>query len=112
MNNLVDMDDIKQLEQLGPKERPEVVLDYTKNEFGEIHIDISYDQELSMERKKLEKNSNPLYDNIIFIFLDGISRRHFTRAYKKSAEFIEKFMSYNGINNEKVLIKSTMDSNF
>lgn len=55
MNNLVDMDDIKQLEQLGPKERPEVVLDYTKNEFGEIHIDISYDQELSMERKKLEK---------------------------------------------------------
>lgn len=101
MNNLVDMDDIKQLEQLGPKERPEIVLDYTKYEFGEIHINISYDQDLSMERKKLEKNSNPLYDNIIFIFLDGISRRHFTRAYKKSAEFIEKFMSYDGINNEK-----------
>jgi len=45
----------KAISQLEPKERPEIVLNYTKNEFGEIHTNISYDQELSMERKKLEK---------------------------------------------------------
>ena len=101
MNNLIDMDNKEVLEKLGAKEKPEVVLDYTKNEYGEVNINVNFDQELSTERKNLEKDSNPLYDNIIFIFLDGISRNHFARVYKKTAEFIKKFMPYEGINNNK-----------
>ena len=101
MGNLVDMDNQEQLEELGEKERPEVVLDYSNNKYGEINITINYDEELSKERKKLENNNtNILYDNVIYIFLDAISRNHFTRVYKKSAEFIEKFFKYEGINNE------------
>ena len=54
MDNLVDMDNAEQLELLGKKEKPEVVLDFTKNEYGEVDININFDKELSKERKKLE----------------------------------------------------------
>ena len=101
MKNLVDMDNKEQLDELGEKEKPEVVLDYTKNEYGDINININYDDELSKERKKLEEKTNPLYENIIFIFFDAISRNHFSRVYKKTSEFIEKFFKYEGANNEK-----------
>ena len=101
MQNLVDMDNKQQLDELGEREKPEVVLDYTKNEYGDIHININYDDELSKERKKLENITNPLYENIIFIFFDAISRSHFSRIFKKSCEFIDKFFKYEGISNEK-----------
>ena len=101
MNNLVDMDNKEQLNSLGEKDKPEVVLDYTKNEFGDIHININYDKELSKQRKKLEKNSKPLYENIIFLFFDGISRSHFARIYKKTSNFLKKFLKYEGISNDK-----------
>ena len=101
MKNLVDMDNKEQLDELGEKEKPEVVLDYTNNEYGDINININYDDELSKERKKLEEKTNPLYENIIFIFFDAISRNHFSRVYKKTSEFIEKFFKYEGANNEK-----------
>ena len=101
MKNLIDMDNKEVLEKLGEKEKPEIVLDYTKNEYGEVEINVNFDQELSTQRKNLEKESNPLYENVIFIFLDGISRNHFTRVYKKTAEFVKKFMPYEGTNNDK-----------
>ena len=101
MKNLIDMDNKEILKKLGEKEKPEIVLDYTKNEYGVVNINVNFDQELSTQRKNLEKESNPLYDNVIFIFLDGISRNHFTRVYKKTAEFVKKFMPYEGTNNGK-----------
>ena len=101
MNNLIDMDNENLLKQLGEKEKPEVVLDYSENEYGNIHININYDEELSNERKKLEKNTNPLYDNIILLFFDAISRKHFSRVYKKTVKFLENFMKYEGYSNEK-----------
>ena len=100
MNNLVDMDNKEQLKILGEMEKPEVVLDYSKNEYGDIHININYDENLSKKRKKLEKNTNPLYQNIIFLFFDGISRSHFSRIFKKTSEFLAKFLKFEGINNE------------
>ena len=100
MDNLVDMDNEEQLKILGDKEKPEVVLDYTQNKYGEIKININYDEELSKERKNAEKNTKPLYDNILFIFFDGISRNHFSRNFKKTSEFMEKFFKYNGAKNK------------
>lgn len=101
MKNLVDMDNKNQLDELGEKEKPEVVLDYTKNEYGEINININYDDKLSKERKELEKKTNALYDNVIFLFFDAISRKHFSRVFKKSFEFLQKFFKYEGASNEK-----------
>ena len=101
MDNLIDMDNEELLKQLGDKEKPEVVLDYSGNEYGDIHININYDEELSKERKKLEKETEPLYDNIIFIFFDAISRKHFSRVFKKTFKFLDNFMKYEGYSNEK-----------
>ena len=101
MNNLIDMDNKDLLKQLGEKEKPEVVLDFSENEYGNIHINLNYDEELSKERKKLEKETEPLYDNIIFLFFDAISRKHFTRVFKKTSKFLENFMKYEGYSNEK-----------
>ena len=101
MNNLIDMDNADLLKKLGKKEKPEVVLDYSKNEYGEVHINLNYDEELSKERKKLEKNSKPLYDNIIFLFFDAISRKHFTHVFKKTSAYINNFFKYEGYSNEK-----------
>ena len=101
MNNLIDMDNEELLKQLGEKEKPEVVLDFSKNEYGNIHININYDKDLSKERKKLEKETEPLYDNIIYLFFDAISRKHFTRVFKKTSKFLDNFMKYEGYSNEK-----------
>ena len=101
MNNLIDMDNEDLLKKLGEKEKPEVILDFSENEYGNIHIKLNYDEELSNERKKLEKNTNPLYDNIVLIFFDAISRKHFSRVYKKTVKFLNNFMKYEGYSNEK-----------
>ena len=101
MDNLVDMDNAEQLKLLGEKEKPEVVLDFTKNEYGEVNININFDKELSKKRKSLEKDTKPLYNNLIFIFFDGVSRSHFGRIFKKTTRFLNKFLKYEGIHNEK-----------
>ena len=103
LGNLVDMDNKELLKNLGAKEKPEVILDYSKNEYGEIDININYDEELAKERKKLEKNTSPLYENVIIIFFDGISRSHFFRNFKKTSSFLEQFFKYEGANNQKDL---------
>ena len=101
MNNLIDMDNAELLKKLGDKEKPEVVLDFSNNEYGDIHINLNYDAQLSKERKQLEKNTQPLYDNIIYIFFDAISRKHFSRVFKKTSKFIDNFMKYEGYSNAK-----------
>ena len=100
MNNLVDMDNKEQLKILWEKEKPEFVLDHSKNEYGDIHININYDEKLSKERKKIEKNTNPLYQNIIFLFFYGISHSHFSRVFEKTSKFLKNFLKFEGINNE------------
>ena len=101
MDNLVDMDNAEQLKLLGKKEEPEVVLDFTNNEYGEVKININFDEELSKQRKKAETDTKPLYNNIIFIFFDGVSRSHFGRIFKKTSRFLNKFLKYEGISNDK-----------
>ena len=54
---------------------------------------------MSLKRKQLEKNKSS--NNIIFIFLDNLSRVHFYRQYKRTVQFLKKFFDYKGfsINN-------------
>ena len=40
------------------------------------------------------KANNSLYDNVMVIYIDCISRQHFLRKMKKTSNFIEKFMKY------------------
>ena len=91
LKNLFDID------KKGQENRnPELILDFSKDNFGEYIIDVKYNESLSKERKKLEKKVSPYSENIMIIFIDSVSRGNSVRQLKKTLEFFEKFMSYKG----------------
>ena len=98
-NNLINLDNKTQLNDLHPNKKPEVYVDFTNNPFGELKININYNQLLSEERKSLEKNNNS--SNILFLFLDNLSRVHFYRHYKKTKMFLKTFLSYEGFSTKE-----------
>ena len=95
--NLLDMDNKANLNKT---KLPEIVVDFSKNPYGEIIINVNYNETVSKERKELEKNSNPLENNIMLLFFDSVSRRNGLRQFKKTLQFIEKFMPYKGYSNK------------
>ena len=93
INNLIDIDNMNQTSSFN-KKIPEVILDYTNNSFGELKIKINYNENLSQKRKNIMTNNYS--NNILYIYLDNLSRVHFYRQYKKTAKFIKKFLKYEG----------------
>ena len=75
---------------------PEVSVDFSENKIGKIRINLNYNKSLSIERKKLEKFSNPYSNNIIVLYIDSVSRANSLRQLKKTLNFFEKFISYKG----------------
>ena len=92
-NNLIDMDDQEQLSKLEDYQKPEVILDFTEDPFGQMKININHKDQLAKERKLKERKDAK---NILFIFMDNLSRNHFYRQYPKTTEFFEQFFSYEG----------------
>ena len=103
MENLVDMDNKKLIEKIYKENKPELIVDYTKNPYGEINIDLKFNKTLSEERKKLENNIKikPYAKNIIILYIDSVSRAYSVRQLKKTLKFIEQFMPYKGKYNQK-----------
>ena len=80
--------------------KPEIEIFYdkkTKTRRGEINI--NKNETLSKIRNEIANNtnneSNSLFNNVMLIYIDCVSRQHFLRKMKKTSEFIEKFMTYN-----------------
>ena len=90
-NNLINLDKENTNEI---KIKHEVYADFSSNPYGKLKIKINYSSELSKERLSFSKNKDS--NNILFIFLDSISRVHFYRQFKKTSKFLKKFLSYNG----------------
>ena len=88
--NIIDMDIYDKQET--KNERPEVILDFSEDKNGIIKINIEKNKSLSEERKKLGEENRSKFDNILFIFIDSLSREHFKRKMKKTKRFIEQFM--------------------
>ena len=101
LNNLVDMDNKEILDKYFTNKIPEVLVDFSDNIQGKIEINVLYNKNLSEQRKLLEKNSSPLYKNVLIIYIDSVSRQNSIRELKKTLEFFEKFMPYKGGLNEK-----------
>ena len=99
--NLVDMDNIHLVNKIYKENKPEFIVDYTKNPYGEVIINLNYNDTLSKERKKFEINSSPYSNNIILLYIDSISRAYSIRQLKKTLKFFERFMSYKGGFNKK-----------
>ena len=95
--NMLDMDNItRDIEYW-----PEQIVDFTENENGQLKINLTYNDTLSKERKELEKNMNPYSDNIMILYVDSVSRPCALRQLKKTTQFFEKFMSYQGGHHDK-----------
>jgi len=94
--NLVDMDNIQLVEKIYKENKPELIVDYRNNPYGEIIIDLKFNKTLSEERKKLENNVIPYAKNIIILYIDSVSRAYSMRQLKKTLKFIEQFMPYQG----------------
>lgn len=89
--NLINLDEKKNISN---KKKPEVIVDFLENVYGKLNIKINYNKELSEKRLNLSRNSTS--NNILFIFLDNLSRAHFYRQFKKTSNFLQKFFSYKG----------------
>ena len=96
-HNLIDMDNYFPHEL----NKPEYIVDFSKDPFGELIIDLHYNETLSKERKKFENTSIPYSDNILILYIDSVSRATAMRKLKKTLSFFEKFISYQGENNGK-----------
>lgn len=99
--NLVDMENQEMVKKIFKENMPEIVIDYNNNPYGELIINLNFNETLSAQRKILEKNSNPYSDNIMVIYIDSVSRANSMRKLKKTLKFIEQFMSYKGGFNPK-----------
>ena len=94
--NLIDMDNKEQIRKIGKENFPEVIIDYSKNPYGKMIINLNFNETLSKERKKIEKNSRPYSNNIMILFFDSISRSTSIRQLKKTLKFFENFIHYKG----------------
>ena len=95
LDNLIDMDNEEQLNNIPEQFKPEVIINYNKNIYGEIEINLRFNSSLSKERKK-KQNKNSIYKNILFLYVDALSRPQFIQKLPKTSKFLSKFMKYNG----------------
>ena len=91
--NLININNQELSSILNNYNLPEIILDFSKNKFGEMIINLNYNKSLSEERKKMEKNSNPYSNNILILYIDSVSRNTALRQLKKTTSFFYSFFS-------------------
>ena len=87
-NNLIDMDNMRILNKKKTN-TPEIIVDFSKNKFGELIINVNYNKSLSKERKKLEKYIKPFSENILILYFDSVSRSNGLRHLNDEPFFNE-----------------------
>ena len=79
------MDNTQLVEKIYKENKPELIVNYENNPYGEIIIDLKFNKTLSEERKKLENNASiPYAKNIIILYIDSVSRAYSMRQLKKT----------------------------
>ena len=95
---LINMDKIKKKKNIYKKNFPEVIVDFSKNEEGNMNVNLHFNKLLSIKRKKMEINYHPYSNNIMILYFDSVSRVTGIRQLKKTLSFFERFMPYNSKN--------------
>ena len=93
-NNLINLDIANQTKLNEENKKPEVYVDFSEDTYGKLKIEINYSEKLS--KKRLSMNKNKEKNDILFIYLDNLSRVHFYRQFKKTAKFLKSFLSFKG----------------
>ena len=68
------------------------------DEIINIEINLNYSEQLSQKRNQIIKDKT--INNILFIYIDSLSRSHFFRKMKLVTNFLEKFYNNNETNYE------------
>ena len=95
MADIIPLDkyDINKIQK---EKKPEIILNFDPiTQMGQIDISINKNQELIKTRKKLYESlplkEKPKYSNILFLYIDAISRPEFIRSMKHTQNFLSKY---------------------
>ena len=96
--NLVDMDNLPP--HITGDKIPETYVDFNDypgdpdSKYGKLHFNLTRNETLVNERKKNAENNKVIFNNIIAIFIDTVSRAHINRKLPKLKAWLEKYMKY------------------
>jgi hypothetical protein len=82
-------------------DKPEIILNFdNQTKLANVEIEIIKNETLIKERRELSKKTPlPITNNILFVYVDSISRPHFLRKMKKTSAWIEKYIKKNNDQN-------------
>ena len=86
--NIIFTNDTEELEE----ETPEIMLLKNKEKY-EIKINLKFNQELSEKQAKKTSEEGTPKKNILFLYIDSLSRPHFFRKMNYLSQFLSKFNS-------------------
>lgn len=95
MADMIDLEKTK-YEQMDDNLKPEIILKFDPiTKMGNINITINKKENLAKERNDLYNSllprDKPKYSNILFIYIDAISRPEFVRAMKHTEKYLSKY---------------------
>ena len=88
-DNIIITNDTKLIEE----KNPEIMLLKNSQNY-EIKINLKYNEQLSINRNKKINQDNYPKNNILFLYIDELSRAHFFRKMKYLSRFLSKFNSH------------------
>ena len=72
---------------------PEVVVHFKNDtDEGELTMDLRRDEKLVYKRRKEAAKFKVRYDNILFIFIDAVSKNHFRRKFPLTSELLSNYL--------------------
>ena len=97
MADMIDLDKID-YSKIADDLKPEVVLKFDPvTEMGKIDIKINRNEILAKERNDIYNTllpkDKPKYNNILFLYIDAISRPEFIRAMKNTEKYLSKYFN-------------------
>ena len=96
MADMIPLNNKEDIYHINSQSKPEVTLKFDPiTQMGEINIEINKNEKLSKKRKKLYESltskEKPKYSNILFLYIDAISRPEFIRSMKETQRFLSKY---------------------
>jgi len=87
---------------------PEVVVHFNnETDKGTLTMELRQDKRLIYKRRKLAAKFKVRYDNILFIFIDAVSKNHFRRKFPLTSNLLSKYLMTN-LNNDNKNIENNI----
>ena len=89
---------------------PEIVVHFNnETDAGNLTMELRQDKRLIYKRRKLSAKYKVRYDNILFIFIDAVSKNHFKRKFPLTSNLLSKYLITN-INDEENSEKNNLNN--